>query len=37
MLKNQLIVATHVTRKGGPWVGLVTCILVIANDLNKNR
>jgi hypothetical protein len=37
MLKNQLAVATHITRKGGPWVVLTTSILVIANDLKKNR
>jgi hypothetical protein len=36
MLKDQLAIATHITRKSGPWVGLAVSALVIANDF-KNR
>jgi len=37
MLKDKLTTATQITRKSGPWVGLVASALVIANDLRKKN
>ena len=37
MLKDQLTVASHVTRKSGPWVVIGAMFLVAANDLKKKK
>lgn len=36
MLKDKLIVANHITRKAGPWVGIAAMFLIAANDLKKS-
>lgn len=35
MLKDKIAVAAHITRKSGPWVGIVAMLLIAANDLKK--
>jgi hypothetical protein len=37
MLKDKLTIAAHITRKTGPYVGMVTMFLVAAHDLKQNR
>ena len=37
MLKDQLTVAAHITRKAGPWVAMTAMALVAANDLRSKK
>ena len=37
MLKDQLTVAAHIARKSGPWIGLATMTLIVANDLRSKK
>jgi hypothetical protein len=35
MLKDKLTIATHITRKSSPWVGMAAMFLIAATDLKK--
>jgi len=37
MLKDRLAIAAQITRKSGPYVGMVTMALVAANDLRNSK
>jgi hypothetical protein len=36
-MSNKLTMAAHITRKSGPYVGMVTMFLVAVHDLKQNR